>query len=115
MAPSFLTLALDRDKWSALNPSHFIPWERAHSNHWTGGWVGPRADLDAVEWRKTLAHLKLNPSHSTHKAEKKTSHLFPIFTKYFKIPLMFACNHVLLRQMKTVGTKWSQCKYSYIC
>jgi hypothetical protein len=48
MAPPIFTLVLDRDEWSASNPSHFTPWETAHSTHWIGGWVGPKADLDAV-------------------------------------------------------------------
>jgi hypothetical protein len=30
----------------------FIPRERASGAHWIGGWVGPRADLDAVLNRK---------------------------------------------------------------
>jgi hypothetical protein len=33
-------------------PRRFTPKERAPSTHWIGGWVGPRAVLDAVVKRK---------------------------------------------------------------
>jgi hypothetical protein len=29
-------------------PSDLPPWERARGAHWIGGWVDPRAGLDAV-------------------------------------------------------------------
>jgi hypothetical protein len=47
-----LTLALDGGKWSASCPGCFTPRERAPDTHWIGGWVGPRAVLDAVVKRK---------------------------------------------------------------
>jgi hypothetical protein len=31
-------------------PAALLPSERAHGTHWTGGWMDPRAGLDAVEW-----------------------------------------------------------------
>jgi hypothetical protein len=39
------------------------PRERAHSTHWTGGWVSPRAGLDDVEGRRilSLSGLELQP------------------------------------------------------
>jgi hypothetical protein len=33
-------------------PAALPPRERAHATHWIGGWVGPRAVLDAVVKRK---------------------------------------------------------------
>jgi hypothetical protein len=33
-------------------PGRFTPRERAPDTHWIGGWVGPRAVLDAVVKRK---------------------------------------------------------------
>jgi hypothetical protein len=33
-------------------PGRFTPKERAPGTHWIGGWVGPRAVLDAVLQRK---------------------------------------------------------------
>jgi hypothetical protein len=47
-----LTSALDGGEWSASRPGRFTPRERAPGTNWTGGWVGPRAVLDAVVKRK---------------------------------------------------------------
>jgi hypothetical protein len=44
--------ALDGGEWSASRPGRFIPRERVPGTHWIGGWVGPRAVLDAVVKRK---------------------------------------------------------------
>jgi hypothetical protein len=44
-----LTSALDEDEWSASRPGRFTPRERAPGTYWLGGWVGPRAGLDAVK------------------------------------------------------------------
>jgi hypothetical protein len=33
----------------------FTPGERAPGTHWIGGWVGPRAGLDAMEKREAVA------------------------------------------------------------
>jgi hypothetical protein len=43
------TLALDAREWSASRPGRFIPGEQAPGTNCIGGWVGHRADLDAVE------------------------------------------------------------------
>jgi hypothetical protein len=50
-----LTSALDGDEWSASHPGRFTPKERASGTHWIGGWMGPRAVLDAVVKRKITA------------------------------------------------------------
>jgi hypothetical protein len=47
-----LTSALDGGEWSASHPGRFTARERAPGSHWIGGWVGPRAVLDAVVKRK---------------------------------------------------------------
>jgi hypothetical protein len=47
-----LASALDGGEWSASRPGRFTPRERAPGTHWIGGWVGPRAVLDAVVKRK---------------------------------------------------------------
>jgi hypothetical protein len=44
--------ALDGGEWSASCPGRFTPRERAPVTHWIGGWVHPRAVLDAVVKRK---------------------------------------------------------------
>jgi hypothetical protein len=36
-------------------PAALSPKERAPSTHWIGGWVGPRAVLDAVVKRKIIS------------------------------------------------------------
>jgi len=46
-SPANLTSALDEGKWSASRLGRFTPRERAPGNLWIGGWVGPRAVLDA--------------------------------------------------------------------
>jgi hypothetical protein len=47
-----LTSALDAGEWSASRSGRFTPRETASGTHWIGGWVGPRAVLDAVVKRK---------------------------------------------------------------
>jgi hypothetical protein len=48
IAPLIFTSALDEGEWSASRPGHLTPKKRAFCTHWIGGWVGPRAVLDAV-------------------------------------------------------------------
>jgi hypothetical protein len=47
-----LTSALDGGEWSASRPGRYTSRERAPGTHWIGGWVGPRAGLDAVAKRR---------------------------------------------------------------
>jgi hypothetical protein len=47
-------------EWSASRPGRFTS-ERGPGTHWIGGWVGPRAGLDAVEKRKILPCREQNP------------------------------------------------------
>jgi hypothetical protein len=47
-----LTSALDGGKWLASRPGRFTSREIAPGAHWIGGWVGPRAVIDAVVKRK---------------------------------------------------------------
>jgi hypothetical protein len=49
-----LTSALGGGDWSALHPGRFTPRERerAPGTRWIGGWMGPRAILNAVVKRK---------------------------------------------------------------
>jgi hypothetical protein len=55
-----LTSAPDEGEWSASRPGRFTPRERAPGIHWIGGWVGPRAVLDAVVKRKTPSPRQLS-------------------------------------------------------
>jgi hypothetical protein len=47
-----LTPALGGGERSASRPGRFTPRDRSPGTHWIGGWVGPRAVLDAVARRK---------------------------------------------------------------
>jgi hypothetical protein len=49
---AFLTSALDGCECLASCSGRFTTTERAPGTHWIGGWVGPRAVLDAVVKRK---------------------------------------------------------------
>jgi hypothetical protein len=48
IAPRTLTSALDGGEWSASLPGRFTSRELAPGILWIGGWMGPRAVLDAV-------------------------------------------------------------------
>jgi hypothetical protein len=61
IAPPFSTSALDGGECSTSRPGHFIFGERVPGTHWIGSWVVPRAGLDAVEYRKILLLLGMNP------------------------------------------------------
>jgi hypothetical protein len=47
-----ITSALDGGEWSASRSGHFIRREKAPDTKWIGGWVGPRAVLEAVVKRR---------------------------------------------------------------
>jgi hypothetical protein len=50
IAPQFLISAVDGGEWwSALRTGRFTPAKIVPGTCWIGGWVGPTADLDAVE------------------------------------------------------------------
>jgi hypothetical protein len=53
IAPPFLNSAIVGAEWSASRPDRFIAGERTPGTYWIGGWMGPRADLDAAK-RKIL-------------------------------------------------------------
>jgi hypothetical protein len=48
IAAPFLSSTLDRGEWSVSCPGRFPPGERAPGTHWIGGWMGPRAGVDAL-------------------------------------------------------------------
>jgi hypothetical protein len=57
-----LTSALGGGEWSASRPGRFTSRERAPGTRWIGGWVDPRAVLDAVVKRKIPSpRRELNP------------------------------------------------------
>jgi hypothetical protein len=52
---TFLTLALDGGEWPNSRSGRFTSGERALIVYCTGGYVGPRASLDAVGKERTLS------------------------------------------------------------
>jgi hypothetical protein len=73
-----LTPVLDGGEWSASRSGRFTLRERALGTHWIGGWVGPRAVLDAMVKRNVI---KLYGHGHTH---THTHHIptFPRKGKY---------------------------------
>jgi hypothetical protein len=55
---AFLILILVGGEWSASYLGRFIPREKAPGAHCIGGWVGPRASLDAVMKREIPKELR---------------------------------------------------------
>jgi len=55
-----LNSALDGSEWSASRLCRFTPRERAPVTHWVGGYVDPRAGLDAVVKRKILSPYRVS-------------------------------------------------------
>jgi hypothetical protein len=49
---AFLTSELDWGEWSSSRSGFFTPGGRAPGIHRTGGWVGPRGELDTMAKRK---------------------------------------------------------------
>jgi hypothetical protein len=49
IVPTLLTLALGGGERSASRPDRFSPMEIAAGTDWTGGGLGPRAGVGAVE------------------------------------------------------------------
>jgi hypothetical protein len=50
----------------SFTPCRFTPGERAPGIHWIGGWVGPRAGLDAVENGRILYYTTGNRTRAVH-------------------------------------------------
>jgi hypothetical protein len=71
---AFFTSEINGREWSASLPGHFNLRERATGTHWIGGWVGPRAVLDAVVKRKI-------PS-SRQESNPRTSIVQPVAQRY---------------------------------
>jgi hypothetical protein len=52
-------------EWSASRPGCFTPGERTLGAHWIGGWMSPRAGLDAVTRRETPSPCRESNSGRT--------------------------------------------------
>jgi hypothetical protein len=60
IAPPLLTSELEVSG-QLHAPTALPPGERAPGTHWIGGWVGPKAGIDAVKKRKILDCTQSNP------------------------------------------------------
>jgi hypothetical protein len=69
-----LTSALDGGEWSPTCPGRFTPRERVPVTHWTGGWEGSRAVLDAVKRKIPSAteNQTLEPRSSSQQRRRYT-------------------------------------------
>jgi hypothetical protein len=52
IASIVLASALDGGEWSASRPCRFTPTDIGPGTRWIGGWLGPRARLDATKKKK---------------------------------------------------------------
>jgi hypothetical protein len=78
---ALLISALNGGEWSASRPNRFTPRERASGIHWIGGWVGPRAVLEAVAKRK-------NPS-LRRESNPRTPIVQPVAQHYTELSRLF--------------------------
>jgi hypothetical protein len=98
-----LTSALDRDEWSASCPGRFTHRERAPGTHWLGGWVGPRAGLDAVVKRKIPSPRR--------QSNPRTPIVQPVAQRYTDWAITaFSCDSywmlLLTRNFNSAGAKY---------
>jgi hypothetical protein len=62
-----LYILLDGGEWSTSRPGRFTPGKRNPGIRCIGGWVGPKASLEAVEKRKILSPSReLNPGRPSY-------------------------------------------------
>jgi hypothetical protein len=65
----------DGGEWSASRPGRFTSRERIPGIHWVGGWVGPRAGMDAVVNRKIPGPYRDTHTHSPVWDSENSSHI----------------------------------------
>jgi hypothetical protein len=104
-----LTSALDGGEWSASRPGRFTPKERTPGTHWVGGWVGPRAVLDAVVKRKFPSlHRESNP---------RTPIVQPVAQRYtdwaITAPHIGLCIKCKFALWKISFASWAVPRYNY--
>jgi hypothetical protein len=56
-AQACLTLSLDTSVESASHPGHFTLKQEGHGADWTGGWMGSRVGLNALEKKKYVSTM----------------------------------------------------------
>jgi hypothetical protein len=58
----FFISSLSWREWSVSRAGRFTPRERAPGTHWIGGWLDPRAGLDAVVKKKVPSPCRVSSS-----------------------------------------------------
>jgi hypothetical protein len=95
----FSTSALDGVEWLASIHRRFTPRKRASSTHWIGGWVGPRAVLDAAAERKTHSPPGVEPQNPEHPVRSPALYnlcsIFLYLVSTLCIPLKICKNPIL--------------------
>jgi hypothetical protein len=98
-ASPFLTAALDGGELSASCPGRFTPGETSPDTRWIGGWVGPRADLDAVEKRIILPLTEVEHLPSSPWPVAVPTEIFRLHSSSMKknvgLPILLAVNVLL--------------------
>jgi hypothetical protein len=69
---AFLIAASEGGEWSASRTGDFIPRERTPDAHWIGGWLGPRAGLNAVEREKFPSPHRESNTNPDHPARSQS-------------------------------------------
>jgi hypothetical protein len=85
IAPPFLTSALEGGEWSDSRPCRFNAGKSAPGTHWIGGWVGPRAGLDAMEKINILRLPGIEPGPSSPYPVAIPTELSRVDKKMFEI------------------------------
>jgi hypothetical protein len=96
-----LISALDGGEWSASRLGRFTPRERAPGTRWIGGWVGPRAVLDAVAKRKIPAPA------GNRTLEPRSFSLYTIINYFFR-HYRTAVTYVFVLHLRKPVTRNSQ-------
>jgi hypothetical protein len=67
-------------------PATLSVGETAAGTHWTGGWVGPKASLEATEQRQTLPLLGVKPQSSSPRPVTVLTEVFQLVCTCVHIP-----------------------------
>jgi hypothetical protein len=103
-----LTSALDGGEWSASRPGRFIPKERTPGTRWIGGWVGPRAVLDAVMKRKIPSPHGESKPRTPDRPARSTA-LYRLSYRGYRKSYRVKCDVHSRRQTKENQTNSCQC------
>jgi hypothetical protein len=106
-----LTSTLDGDEWSASRTGRFTLRERAPSIHWIGGWIGPRAGLNAVVKRRILSPSRGSKPH--HLARSPTLYHWASYPS--SIYIQFVLAKQFLSKQPAVNLWVCVCVFVCVC